>query len=191
MGLRRIGRRPSAFLLIIATSFAFAGCTAQRVPPVSPAPPGLTEQALPAEDADMSGPFRLTLTLDRTVWSDSEQMQGRAELARVEGDVAQISGSGSGIGFAYTEVGGERYIEALWTSDCDPRVLRAGQPMVDEELKSGGSGWPDEFAHAFFSNAGVRLPAGLWTITASFAFAEGSDCSGTEHGLSDRATART
>ena len=115
------------------------------------------------------GTFTLTLTLTRAVWPAMEPIDGEAALSVQQGAV-DIGGSGAGlIGFRYSQVGGRIVVDPIWTADCARHQVTAAAPMRSVLTKSGG--WsqdePDAaFFEAFFEGDGVRLPPGVWDITA-------------------------
>jgi hypothetical protein len=85
------------------------------------------------------------------------------------------------LGFQYVEVGGSRRTEPVWTADCASHQLRADAPLVTELTKSGGYSADDpdaDFYRAFFSEPEVKLPAGVWDITAVATFTDGVGCDG-------------
>lgn len=92
-----------------------------------------------------------------------------------------IGRSGSGIGFDYSEVGGNRKVEPIWTADCRQSVLARDSPIVEPLDKSGAI--DDDFSRTFLSGPAVHLPAGQWDITALVSFVDAPDCSGREHSL--------
>jgi hypothetical protein len=160
---------------LLATAIA---CAAE------PAPPTATPTPVPdlrAVGEDESGAFRLVFELPRDTWQDGEEIDGEASLLLEDGDSADISGSGSGIVFRFVEVDGPRRVDPVWTDDCQPRTIAADDPLRSQITKSGAH--DDDFSRDFLSDPLVRLPPGVWEISAMFEFFEGPGCDGAMHRL--------
>jgi hypothetical protein len=178
-------RLASAFLLIVAV-----GCGG--APGAAPTSPPGTEPAQPARaESGGSGGYRVLLELPTAAWRAGVAITGNARLERLE-DGLQISGSGGGpIGFEYREVGGRRHLSAVWDASCGVHTLTRDAPINEPLGKSGG--WsnddPDaDFYRDFLQAPDVRLPAGVWDVSAVAMFYEGRECEGAEHQI--RATIR-
>lgn len=147
-----------ALLLISGCSLVFPD-----EPPAAPTDP------VPVRSEVAQGRFTLTLTLPAATWSASTAIEGEAVLA-VDQGVVDIGGSGGGlIAFRYAQVGGRIVVDPIWTADCSRHQLSAAEPMRSVLTKSGGWSEDDEdaaFYKAFFEADGVRLPPGIWDITA-------------------------
>jgi hypothetical protein len=139
--------------------------------------------ALHSETA--SGPFLLTLDLQKGTWAAGEQITGQASLVLTQGDAVDLGGSGGGvIAFSYAEIGGRRRLDPIWTADCAPHLLTAQKPFTEPLAKSGGFSNDDpdaEFYRAFLTAPTVALPAGIWQIGAVASFVEGAGCAGTHY----------
>jgi len=133
------------------------------------------------------GPFRLELVLSGLDWKADEPISGMAILSFDGPAPTTISGSsGSVINFAYSEVGGTRRVDPVWTADCGPHQLEPATPINADLSKSGATapGWPNaDFVRSFLAGPDVRLPAGTWDITAHAIFTEGEGCAGVRHSM--------
>lgn len=163
-------------LLVAIAVMALAGCTAGAS---APSPTGTTAVAT-------VDPYRLQLILPKARWSTSESIAGSAALL-VDGaaPVTIATMGGSPVGFAFSEIGGERRIEPGWETSCVPLVIGPDTPWRGPLAKSGG--WSGEdpqasFLASFFAGPGIRLPAGRWEVAAVADFAEGG-CGGPEREL--------
>jgi len=138
------------------------------------------------------GDFALTFTLPRTTWQVGEAIEGTAALASTVDHIVRVGGSGDGLlGFEYAELGGPRDIQPFWTLACGPYDLRPGAPITSSLTKTGSwdpNGPDADFYRDFFADPAVRLPAGMWDITAAASFVEGTKCDGAVHDM--RATVR-
>lgn len=107
--------------------------------------------------------------------------RAKRSLSLLGGGAGRISGSSSGVLFAFAEANGERRVDPLWPGDCKERVLGRDGPLVLPIGKSGAA--TDEFSNWFLRDPVVRLPAGEWEIKAIADFNEGLDCNGRQHTL--------
>ncbi len=129
-----------------------------------------------------AGPFRLELSLPKTVWSVGEAIEGEAILSLASGPGRDLGGSGSGLLlFGFEEIGGKRLIQPAMSSDCAGYRLEPDTPMRSPLQKSGG--WsaddPDAaFYQAFFADPLIRLPPGEWRVSAIATFINGFGCDG-------------
>lgn len=159
--MRPVRTTALALLLLLCTG----GC--RLVFPEPSAAPVVDGEPVRAEASDDR--FRLSLTLPAATWPAGMEIDGEAVLAVDEGAV-QLGGSGGGlIAFRYSQVGGRIVVEPVWTADCAAHRLSAAEPIRSPLSKSGG--WSDDdpdarFYEEFLRAEGVRLPAGLWDITA-------------------------
>jgi hypothetical protein len=142
--------------------------------------------AAPTRAEVAGGQFRLEFELDSATWRADEPITGSARLERLgAGDV--ISGSGGGpIAFNYVEVDGTRHVDYEMTADCARHALTRETSIVEPLSKSGG--WsrddPDaDFYRQFMLGPDIRLPAGLWEITAVAVFNDGPDCASPQDNL--------
>jgi hypothetical protein len=147
-----------------------------------PAAPTPTEsEAATAEATD--GRYRLVLHVPATTWRAGETITGLATLSLLEGDSVQIAGSTSPgvMGFKFTEVGGRRNVEPVWTSDCGAQhVLAVATPLEVPLRSTGGHSSPSDpdwtWYREFFARSELVLPAGEWDITAVASFNESWGC---------------
>lgn len=139
-------------------------------------------EPVPAHAETVDGRYRLVFDLASANWQPGQPIEGRATLHLLAGGVADFSGSGGGpFGFEYVEVGGRRRIDPIWTADCAQHQLRADAPLVTELTKSGafgGGGPDDQFYRQFLTDPEVKLPFGVWDITAIASFIDGRGCDG-------------
>lgn len=83
---------------------------------------------------------------------------------------------GVGIVFEFTEIGGERHVDPIWTADCKRYDITVDSPIVEPIEKSGAM--DDDFSRSWLADPLVRLPPGTWEIAAIADFIEGPDCPG-------------
>ncbi len=126
-----------AAILAVIVLLAACGGPEPSVQPLSQAPspamqsptpaPSPAATAGPTEATDTRDGFRLVLTLPATTVPASLPVAGEALLTTVDGRVASLAGSGSGlIGFTFEEIGGTRMMGGMMTSDCHPYTIAAG-----------------------------------------------------------------
>lgn len=169
--------------IVVAVALAIVGCG-----PASSESPTATQGAV----TDEEGPYRLTFVVANTTPAANEPIEGQAQLELRLGQRAQLSGAGGGpFAFEFAEITGARKVIPVWDAACAGHEVRAGAPLASRIVKSGG--WSDEepdadFYRAFFQGPEVRLPPGVWDITALATFSEGAGCGGRSVAL--RATVR-
>ena len=125
------------------------------------------------------GPYRLELVLPHLDWRSTDPISGTAILSETEPGHGSISGSSRLIEFSYAEVGGDRKVQPIWAADCAPHQLEPATPLTQPLGKSGAI--ENDFSSAFLPGPDVKLPAGVWDITAIAWFNEGPACSHEEH----------
>ena len=165
--------RRAAFLICLVVS----GCTGIAAAPTPSPGTGESRRA-----DERQGAYTLGFELPKTTWKAGEAISGTATLHVASANSADVSGSGSGlIGFDFAELGGSRHVVPAQTSDCRPYRLDPDKPMESAIVKSGAF-YPEqkdfEFYRSFLTDPIVRLPAGIWTITAVSSFSEGKGCTG-------------
>jgi hypothetical protein len=165
-------------LWIAIMVFAVGLCACSR-----PAP---TPQAN-ASASETDGPFRLELRLPHAEWNRTEPITGTVTLSFAGPKPTTISGSGQVLNFSYSEVGGTRQVDPVWTADCAIHTLGPKTPITVALGKTGAASDSDPsaaFQHAFlFDSPDVRLPAGTWDVTALAIFNEGEGCSAGSHDM--------
>lgn len=125
------------------------------------------------------GPFKLELVLPRVDWKADEPMTGTAILSYGGPNLTEIFGSGTLIGFRYSQIDGSHRVEPVSTADCRHYEISPATPMNAPLSKSGGFSpdQPDfEFLRSFLTSPDVRLPAGTWDVSAVTQFTEGDSC---------------
>ncbi|HWP62851.1 MAG TPA: hypothetical protein VNO86_05220 [Candidatus Binatia bacterium] len=194
---RRDGRSTASSLAVAAAlSLALLAATAacgdtapsantSRDPGRSPSQ-GVTPAGIEERAHDEA--FELVLRLPRLDWAEGEPIEVEAQLTYTGPQpTVVVSGSGSGLVlFGLEQVGGPIRIGGAATSDCVPRTLERGIPLVVPYQKSGAFSNDDPKAawyRAFFADPLLRLPAGRWRLTASADFFTGPPCGGDRHTL--------
>lgn len=137
------------------------------------------------EAVDATGDFRLTFVLERTIVRAGEPIEGLVTFGFAGPGVAAISGSGGGpFGFALVEVSGARAIHPGYSDDCMTSSLPAGEPLTHPVRMISG-GWDGDdpnapFYASLFDDPVLRLPAGIWDITAYAIFIPAAGCAADE-----------
>ena len=171
--------RSSLFLLL---AVAALGCASNPIASVSVSPEATSAGPISAEVEN--GLFRLQFELGSATWRADEPITGFARVERLgAGDT--ISGCGP-LGFVYKELGGDhRHMEPVWPACCGPTDLTQGDEITSPLNKSGSiAEGPDAaFWTPFFEGDDVRLPAGIWEITAVTSFHDGPECAGSNQRL--------
>jgi hypothetical protein len=148
--------------------------------------PALTPETT-ATASDTDGPFRLELRLTRADWNRAEPIMGKVILSFDGPQPTTIYGSGEVLNFSYSDVGGIRHVDPVWTADCAIHTLDPATPITAALGKTGAASDSDPsaaFVHSFlFDSTDVRLPAGTWDVTALAIFSEGEGCSGGSHDM--------
>lgn len=171
--LRRTGPLLAALIVAACT----AGTT--TAPDQSPDPTHSTVD---------EGRFQVTFSIARTTLRPGDAVDGSATLRLVRNGPGALSGSGSGIfSFSFHEIGGDgRSLDPVFRADCVPYRLGVESPIVSGIMKSGAVSGdePDAaFKRALLDDPGVRLPSGLWDISAVAGFVDGSNCEGEGHSI--------
>jgi hypothetical protein len=173
----------TAVLVLLAACAApsptpFSTSATTPIPTPSPSP------SASVRSVAVDGRFRLTLELPRATWSTSDAVTGVASLVLTGGPDAGLSGSSSLLNFQYAEIGGTRRRDPVWDAMCAHHGLSVTAPLVSDLRKSGsypGAAPSGDFNREFLAGPQVRLPVGLWDITAIAMFAERGDCSDPSH----------
>ncbi len=167
--------------ILLAAALALSGCAADPEP----------LEAVPVEVATVDGPFELTLLLSRSVFRADEPITGEMRLTVLDGVPRPIGGPGSGpLGTSFVEIHGTRRMEAAWRLSCGSFQVLPAKPIVGPLEKSGGWDANDAnapFYEAFCEAPDVRLPPGIWEVSARATFSQG-ECGGPSHEMT--ATAR-
>jgi len=142
---------------------------------IAPTPQLASPSPTAAISATTDGPYRLELVLPHLDWRSNEPISGTAILSEIEPGHGSISGSSRLIEFSYVEVGGERNVQPIWTADCAQHQVEPATPLTQPLGKSGA--FENDFSSSFLPGAEVRLPAGIWDVTAIAWFYEGPACS--------------
>ncbi len=164
--------------LLIAMALVVGGCAIGAPPLVSSA----------AQTVD--GPFTLSFALPKSVWSASESIQGAASLVYSgQASLEIVHSNPTPFNFSYIELTGNRAMGDPLISNlvCAPRPLEPGQTLTSLLFKTGVYGPEEpnyEFYKSFFADPKtIRLPTGLWLVTAYAVFGEGDCGSGISHAL--------
>jgi hypothetical protein len=145
----------------------------------------------PATGTVTQGRFTLTFTVDQSSVRSHDDVTGTARLALIAPGGATFSGPSTLIGFEFSEVAGtHRHVVPAVDTDCAPHRVTVNTPIDSPIAKTGSvvEGPDADWYRRFLADAGVKLPAGDWDITASAAFFDGQNCTGQR--LDMRATVR-
>jgi hypothetical protein len=163
-----------------------AGCSVGPTTPADRSPD-------PTHSTVEDGRFRVAFIVARTTLRPGDAIDGVATLSLLQNGPGALSGSGTGVfGFSFHEVGGGgRGIDPVFTADCTPYRIGVEQPITSAIIKSGAvsGAEPDAaFKSSFLDDPIVRLPIGMWDITAQAGFVDGANCEGEGHSI--KATVR-
>ena len=150
----------------------------------SQAEPVTCSEPCPSASAT-SGAFKLELALPKVEWKSDQPVTGTATLSYGGPDPTTISGSGTLIGFRYTQIDGSHKVEPVSTADCRRYEIDPATPMNAPLSKSGALSPEDpdfDFLRSFLTAPDVRLPAGMWDVSALAQFTEG-DCGPGGHSM--------
>ena len=123
--------------------------------------------------------------MPKVEWKSDQPVTGTATLSYGGPDPTTISGSGTLIGFRYTQIDGSHKVEPVSTADCRRYEIDPATPMNAPLSKSGALSPEDpdfDFLRSFLTAPDVRLPAGMWDVSALAQFTEG-DCGPGGHSM--------
>lgn len=172
-----------------------ASAPSHSVAPQSSPTPSALVVPLNATAEARDARFRLTLRIDRERYRAGEPIEAGATLTFL-GPEAAITASGSGSGLvliALEQLDGPLDPHGAGQDDCRPFDLRAGQPVEIHYVKSGGwdaDGRDAAWYAAFFKDPTLRLPPGVWQLTAYLDAFIGEPCAidGERHQLQTAVT---
>jgi hypothetical protein len=198
-GPRPIPTRPTmAVILALVLAVCAAACAAPApsterprpttpdatIAPASGGPAGST--GLPSVDSVTTdraddGEFDVSISVDKGSYAPDEPITAAARLVYLgPGATVTAFGSGSGlVTFDLQQLDGPLDPGGGATSDCRPYQLARNEPLDIPYAKSGG--WSEEDPNAawyavFFNEPELRLPAGVWRLTARLEAATGTSC---------------
>jgi hypothetical protein len=201
---RHVRRIPILFATLIVALGSLAGCGAGASPVPSPSPQaspvptvaeggpagsaGLPSATPVTTDRAQDGAFELSIAVDKGAYAPDEPITASARLTYI-GPKATVTAFGSGSGLVIMDLqqlDGPLDPGGLATSDCRPYDLTRGVPLDIPYRKAGG--WDAEDPNAawyvgFFDDPQLRLPAGVWRLTAGLEAATGDGCGDPWHRL--------
>lgn len=131
----------------------------------------LTQAATTTKDTT-AGNVRLDIAADGTTYRPNDLITAGATLTYSgAAERIRVVGSGSGlVGFGVQQLDGDLGTGPFRTDDCRSYELVSGQPLDVSFIKSGGYAYEDpnaDFYRSYFATRReLRLPAGVWRITA-------------------------
>lgn len=135
----------------------------------------------PASSSVTQGRFTLSFTVAQSTVGSRDEITGTAKLALIAPGGATFSGSGTLIGFEFSEIGGNhRHVVPLFDLACSPHRVTGNTPLTSPIVKSGSvvEGPDADWYRKFLADSAVTLPAGDWDIAATAAFFDGQNCTG-------------
>lgn len=189
--VRTRGNGPATLPLLVVAIAVVAGIAVFARPAGGPgggATPGVSTAAIaPVTDSVDDGTLRLTLTADRGTYAEGDVIAAAATVEYIGTNAAiEVFTALDRIIFGVAEVGGGRQAGGGARQSCNPNTFERALPVSYPWAKNAAY-VPGDPAFAFeewYATSGpqLRLPAGMWRLSATFEGAEG-DCGAASHTL--------